>query len=103
MVLFRFLAWILLLIAMIAIVGDFTRAANGGSSTVTTAFAYWKLVSPQSLASSANFVQRSLHPWLWDPVAMRLLMLPVWLIIGALGLALAVLGRKKRRVNIFAN
>ena len=103
MVVFRVFAWILLLIAMVALVGDFTRAANGGAFAMTTTFGYWKGVSPQSLAASAAYVQRSLHPWLWDALAMRVLLLPIWFLLGSLGLVLAIVGRKKRRVNIFAN
>ena len=103
MVLFRFVAWVLLLVAMIALVSDLTRAANGLPFTVTSTLGYWKSVSPQSLAATATAIQRSVHPLLWDPVCVRLLGLPIWLLIGGFGLLMAVLGRKKRRVNIYAN
>ena len=103
MAFFRLLAWVLLLSAMIALVSDLTRAANGGTFAVTTTLGYWKTVSPQSLAAAATSVQRTLHPLLWDPVCVRLLGLPIWLLIGGLGAVFAVLGRKKRRVNIYAN
>jgi hypothetical protein len=103
MALFRFIAWVLLLVAMIALVSDLTRAANGQAFSVTSTLGYWKNVSPQSLATTATTIQRSIHPLLWDPVCVRLLGLPIWLLIGGFGLVMAVLGRKKRRVNIYAN
>ncbi len=103
MAVFRFFAWVMFLVAMIALVSDVTRAANGAPMTVTTTFAYWKSVSPQSLAASAAAVQKSVHPLLWDPLIVRVLLLPIWALIGFVGLALAVIGRRKRRVNIFAN
>ena len=103
MAVFRFFAWVLLLIAMVSLVGDLTRAANGGPWAMTTTYGYWKSVSPQTLATSAGFVQKSLSPILWDTVVVRVLLLPGWFLIGGLGLILGVLGRKKRRVNIFAN
>lgn len=103
MALFRFLAWVLLLIAMIALVADLTRAVNGGGLAFTSTYAYWKSTAPQSLAASTTFVQRTLHPALWDPIAVRLLLLPIWLLFGGVGLAMAVLGRRKRSVNIYAN
>ena len=103
MALFRFLAWVLLLVAMIALVSDVTRAANGTAFTVTTGLAYWKSVAPQSLTATAAAIQRGVHPLLWDPVCVRLLGLPIWLLIGGMGAALAVLGRRKRRINIYAN
>ena len=103
MVVLRCIAWVLFLLAIIALVGDLTRAANGGSAAMTTVFGYWKTVSPQSVAEAAAFVRRHLHTFFWDQVAMRVLLLPLWLMIAAIGLTCAVLGRKKRRVNIFAN
>ncbi len=103
MALFRFVAWVLLLVAMIALVSDLTRSANGPVFSVTSTLGYWKSVSPQSLAAAATIIQRGVHPLLWDPVCVRLLGLPIWLLIGGFGMTMAVLGRKKRRVNIYAN
>ena len=103
MAVLRFFAWVLFLVAMIALVSDLTRAANGAAFSITTGFAYWNTVAPQSLAAAAVTIQKSVHPLMWDPVIMRLLLLPIWVLIGAVGLLFAVLGRKKRRVNIFAN
>ena len=103
MALFRFLSWLLLLVAMITLVSDLTRTSTGGALAFTTTFGYWKSTSPQSLAATATFVQRKLYPVLWDPVAMRLLVLPIWFLIAAFGVMFALLGRRKRRVNIYAN
>ena len=103
MALFRFFAWVLLLVAVIALVSDITRAANGTAFAITTTLGYWKSVSPQTLAASAAAIQRSVHPLLWDPVCVRVLGLPIWVLIGGMGAAMAVLGRRKRRVNIYAN
>jgi hypothetical protein len=99
----RALAWILLLAAAIALVGDFTRAGTGGSFAGTSILAYWKTLSPQSLASAATTVQKSVHPLAWDPVVVRILILPAWLVLGAIAVLCGVLGRKKRRINIYAN
>ena len=103
MAVLRALAWLLLLVAVIVLVNDVTRAAGGNGSVMATSLSHWKQTSPASFASAAAFVQKSLHPKLWDPVIVRLLMLPMWVLLGALGLLFAVLGRKKRRINIFAN
>ena len=103
MAVLRALAWICLLIAMIALVGDLTRANTGGPMVMTSSLAHWKSMAPQSLAAFSGFVQKLVHPALWDPVMTRVLLLPAWLLIGAIGVIMAVLGRRKRRVNIFAN
>lgn len=103
MVILRALAWVILLVALIALVSDVTRATTGGPFIMTSALTHWKTMAPQSLATVAGFTQRWLHPMLWDPALLRVLLLPTWLLLGALALLLGVLGRKKRRINIFAN
>ncbi len=103
MVVLRVLAWIFLIVATVAFISDLTRSSTTGGMVVTSTLIHWKTFAPQSLAAFTSFVQRTLHPLVWDPVLVRLLILPAWVAIGALGLTCAVLGRKKRRVNIFAN
>ena len=70
---------------------------------MTSSLVHWKALSPQSLAAFTSFVQHAMHPLVWDPVLVRLLVLPAWLLLGALGITCGLLGRKKRRVNIYAN
>ncbi len=103
MILLRGLAWILLIVATIALVGDLTRSSSSGAVVLTSTLVHWKAFAPQSLAAFTLFVQRTMHPLVWDPVLVRLLVLPTWLLLGALGITCGMLGRKKRRVNIFAN
>lgn len=103
MILFRGFAWIFLIVATIALVADLTRSNATGALVMTSSLIHWKALSPQSLAGFTTFVQRSMHPLVWDPVLVRLLILPAWLLLGALGITAGMLGRKKRRVNIFAN
>ena len=103
MAVLRALAWIFLLVAMIALVGDLTRANTGGALVMTSSLAHWKSMAPQSLAAFSGFIQKLVHPVLWDPLMTRVLLLPAWLLIGAIGVMTALLGRRKRRVNIFAN
>jgi hypothetical protein len=99
----RVLAWVLLLAAAIALVSDFTRTGTTGSFVGTSILAHWKALSPQSLASAAATVQKSIHPLAWDPLIVRILILPAWLVMGAFAVLCGVLGRKKRRINIYAN
>ena len=43
------------------------------------------------------------HPGVWNWGVLWLLQLPAWALFGLLGLILAFLGRRRRRVNIYAN
>ena len=99
----RTAAWLFLLVAVIVFTADLTQSANGSAPASSSLLSHWKTTSPGTLAASAAFVQRYTHPKLWDPVLLRVLLLPAWLLIGTLGLVLGLLSRRKRRVNIFAN
>lgn len=103
MVLLRVLAGALLLIAALALVSDVTRSLNSHASVVTSVATHWRAISPQSLANAQGAVKGHLHPLVWDPLIWRLLLLPTWFLFGALGGLVALLGRRRRRVNIFIN
>jgi hypothetical protein len=99
----RVLAGIVLLFAAIAFISDFTRWSTGGGLSLTSIAGHWRGASPTSFAAVQTAVSRTLHPWLWDPLLLRLLSLPAFVTLGLLGLLLARLGRERYRVNIFVN
>jgi hypothetical protein len=64
---------------------------------------HWSKISPQSLASAKSALQKATHPAVWDGGVLRILGLPTFLLFGLLGGVLAYAGRRRERVNIFAN
>ena len=100
MAVLRIFAGIFFLFAAIALASDFTRT---GGFAMTSLAAHWKAFSPQMLISAQKAVSTNLHPFVWDPLMWRLISLPAWFLLGALGLTFGYLGRSKRRVNIFIN
>jgi hypothetical protein len=99
----RWLSGLFLLLGVIALVADLTWYATGGAFQMTSLLAFWKGIAPQALAAFAGFVQRYAHPYIWDPGLVRLLVLPTSFLCLALGAIFGILGRRKRRVNIYAN
>jgi hypothetical protein len=100
----RFLARPLLLLAVVALVYDGTRTLAGGSGLVITSLAeHWQSLAPTTLEALKDAVIKWLHPAIWEAGLLRLLRLPAWFVIGVLALALAWLGRKRQRMNIFVN
>jgi hypothetical protein len=100
----RYLARPLLLIAVIALVYDGTRTIAGGGGLVTTSLLeHWQNLAPVSLANAKAVVAARVHPFAWDGLIMRILVLPAWLVTGALGLVFSYLGRKRSKINVFAN
>jgi hypothetical protein len=99
----RILAGTFFLFAALALVSDVTRWTTGGGFSMTSIASFWRGASPLSLELAKNLVSRSLHPWLWDPLIWRLLLLPAWITLSLIGLLCARLGRRRDRVNIFVN
>jgi hypothetical protein len=101
--LLRFLAGTLLLVAVIFAVSDATRLAGSSRASAVTMQQTWSAVSPTSLNAAQRAVQSTTHPAVWTWGVHPLLQLPAWALFGLLGLLLAFLGRRRRRVNIYAN
>jgi hypothetical protein len=101
----RFLAGILLLIALLAAIYDGTRAleSRGAEITMTSLGEQWSKLAPISHKNAQTAVKRYTHPLLWDGLIQRLLLLPTWAVFASLGLVAAYAGRRRRRVNVFAN
>lgn len=97
----RILAGLFLLIAVLAIVTDVTRSNAAQSVVFTSLLDHWRAMAPQSLAAAQASARRV--PLLWEAVIRPPLLVPVWGLFGVLGLLFAWLGRRRSKINIFAN
>lgn len=104
MAVLRFLASLFLLIAVVALVSDITRASAGDASFTATSIAkHWAGVAPASLQSAKAVVSRAAHPLVWDPLVTSLINLPAFVLFGVLALICGVAGRRRARLNVFVN
>ena len=102
--LLRFLAGILLLVAVIFAVSYVTGSlGTSRAAAAVTVHRTWSAVSPTSLGAAQGAVQRYTHPAVWNWGILKILQLPAWALFGLIGVILAFLGRRRRRVNIYAN
>jgi hypothetical protein len=101
--LLRFLAGFLLIVAVIFGVSDATRLSEDPQSQAVTMLQTWQAVSATSLTNAQAAVQRYAHPVVWQWGVLKVLQLPAWGLFGFVGLVLAYLGRRRRRVNVYAN
>jgi hypothetical protein len=99
----RFLASVLLLTAVLALVYDGTRTLAAERLVLTSAGEQWGKLFPTSLKNAQGFVQRTTHPLVWDTTVRPLLTVPTWALLGGLGFLIGYVGRRRRRVNVFAN
>jgi hypothetical protein len=101
----RFLAGVLLLVAALAAIYDGTQTlANPDRDLVSTSLGeHWAKVAPASLKAAQAAVRRHAPAFVWDGLVKRLLEVPTWAAFGVLGLLAGYAGRRRRRVNVFAN
>ncbi len=99
---FRFLAALFLLIAVIAGVYDGTRSLAADRLVMASLIEHWTTIAPTLLNTSQAAVKR-IHPMLWDAGLGQLLLLPAALSLFVIGVACAYAGRRRRRINVFAN
>jgi hypothetical protein len=100
----RFLAGLFALIAIIALVADATPWLNGAGPFVGTSFeTQWERISPNSLAAARERLSSAVSPAAWSALEALVIGFPTWGVFGALALVTGILGRRRRRVNIFVN
>lgn len=103
MIVFRFFAFVFLLIAVIALVADLTPVLNGtGAFTPVSLEAYWQAFATGSHQAAQAAVARVLGKEAWAPVSV-LLSIPAFAAFGLLGILSGYLGRRRRRIVVFSN
>lgn len=93
-----------MIVAIVALVADVTRSLAVGSGLAFTSLGRrWFELSPASLNALQAGLERHVSPLAWDPIATFVLETPAWVVFATLGLMLYLGGRRRDRVNIFAN
>jgi hypothetical protein len=92
-----------LLAGVVALVIDITRTLAADALVMTRIGEHWFQFHSDSLNASQAGIQRYVHPALWDPVILALLQTPTWLVSMALGILLILIGRRRRRHDVFSN
>ena len=57
----------------------------------------WFNYSPSTLNLSQALVQRYVHPDVWDPGILKILVMPSWLVFGVLALIFGLFGRRVKK------
>lgn len=102
--LLRLVARLLFIAAVVALVADGTRTLAGGSGFVMTQAAdHLALLWPAGPETLKKLVTARLHPAAWDYGMAYVMRTPTWVVLGVLGLMLALLGRRRKEVPIYIN
>lgn len=105
MLVLRFIGSLFLMISVIALTADLSRAprASSAAPAFTSLLKHWSDFAPQTLSAAQKTVQTRAHPLLWDPLIRSVLIIPAWISLGMLAVGFLYLGRPRRRVDIFVN
>jgi len=104
MAVFRFLAGLLLLVAMVALVADLTPVTYGsGPFHITSLGEHWTRIAPATKESARVAVSEATFPWVWDSAIEVALAIPTFLFFGLLTIGAGYLGRRRHRVNVYIN
>lgn len=105
MAVLRFVAALLLLVAVVALVSDLTRLQTGATRGFepTTIAKQWQDMAPASLQAAKAVVSRGTHPLVWTWGVARIINAPLFALFGALGVLAGWLGRRRRTIEIYVN
>ena len=97
------LGWVLILAAVAVIGADVQAALDSGQFMPRPAGQLWFQLDVGSLNLLQALVQRYLHPSIWDPGIVSVLLLPAFVVLAVPGVLLALLCRPgpERRKPLF--
>jgi hypothetical protein len=84
-----------LALAFAACVIDGARSIAAGQISLTKTGESIYLALPDKLPLFQNFVVRQIHPLLWDPILVDLLMAPTFLVLSIVGVGLFYATRRR--------
>lgn len=100
----RALAGVCFIAAAVAFASDIgtTSVGSGRRIEPTAVVKHWQQIAPESLEGTRSFLTTRTRPWVWDAFSAPL-RLPTFVFFTVVALLFGYLGRRRNRVNIFAN
>jgi hypothetical protein len=103
MIALRFIAGFLLLAAIFALAADASRSVALGGINLTSLAGHWERLSPSSLKAAEVFVGKNAHPMIWSMGIKRALAVPATVTLLVLAALFGHFGRRRRKVDVYAN
>jgi hypothetical protein len=94
---FRAIGWVLLAIAGTVLSYDLVRWIIEGHASLTDTGLLWRSLDSDSLQLAEAAISRYLHPFLWHPVMVSILLTPAFVVFGVVALVLLFLTRGRGR------
>jgi hypothetical protein len=94
--LLRFFGLVFLAAAFVLVIYDGTKSIAANRLFLTNVSTIWDILNPASLAKVRPAIEAYAGGYLWDPLMVTILAAPGWSVLGVLGIAFLVLGRRKK-------
>lgn len=96
MILGRAFGWAFLILALVVLARDVWTWIGGGPIRLMRLGELWFHLDSESLNLTQALTQRYLHPAVWDPGVVTVLLWPAAMILAGVGLVLLVAFRRRR-------
>jgi hypothetical protein len=93
----RFLAWLFIALGLGVFAYDVWVFLNSGAVRLTALGQLWYWINPGSLNLVQAVVERYIHPFLWDPIIINVLLAPAAVLFLVIGVLLSLLFRRRKR------
>jgi hypothetical protein len=93
----RFLAWLFIALGLGVFAYDVWVFLNSGAVRLTALGQLWYWIHPGSLNLVQAVVERYIHPFLWDPIIINVLLAPAAVLFVGIGILFALLFRRRKR------
>lgn len=104
MAVFRFLAGLFALVAVIALASDLTPVLELGKPFMPRSLAeHWSLISPKTLAATREQFSGGWVAPFWGAFDAIFLGSPSFALAGGLAVACGYIGRRRREIRVFVN
>lgn len=104
MIILRFIGSWFIVFGVIAMVSDASRATTDNEWINSTSILdYWQRFHVGSLTATQEAFEKNGIDFIWDPIMVLFLGLPAWFMLLGFGLLFFLLGRRRKRVEIFLN
>jgi hypothetical protein len=91
--LLRFLGLSLLATGFVTLIVDVAHSIAGGGVSITPISDTLMELAPAKFATAQAFIEHHIHPFIWNPLLVGFMHLPLWLGLGMAGCLVSWLGK----------
>ena len=101
MILLRIIGYLLLFLAIAALGAEILMSVQAGEWVSLAVGDVWAEVDRESIGLVQVGLERYVHPYLFDPILLTVLLWTAWLVAGVPALVILLLARRRRQRRMF--